>query len=269
MEEVLEAMIERLDAYYKNFLRPLTDILVCVQEVLKDNMEYIKTHPGQKTDVLIQQMEAETTEKDIFKTVADKFCESMSANIRKWIGRELENVTAEISADVDIQGALAEFTAENFRRYLSFTIEDAMRAEVQPGESIEKNIEKNIEKLLKNTSILYSKNRNLANEIDEYWELDIPERCRKIYSTAEKYIKKHGLQHVLRIKEKKESDRISILKCGCGYPLYANNFIREMEIAYERQISCQYRKKYEGPIHLNPEWAERLPSPNIELAWGK
>lgn len=271
IEEVLEAMIERLDAYYENLLRPLTNIFLCVQEVLEDNMEYIKTHPDKKTDVLIQQMEAEITEKDIFKTVADKFCESMSANIRKWIGIELENVTAEISADVDIQGALAEFTAENFGRYLSFTIEDAMRAEVQPGESIEANIEKNIEKLLKDTSILYSKNRNLANEIDgnwELWELHIPERCKKTYSTAEKYIKKHGLQHVLRIKEKKESDRISILKCGCGYPLYANNFIREMEMAYEQQLSC-YRKKYEGPIHLNPEWAERLPSPNIELAWSK
>lgn len=236
IEEVLEAMIERLDAYYENLLRPLTNIFLCVQEVLEDNMEYIKTHPDKKTDVLIQQMEAEITEKDIFKTVADKFCESVSANIRRWIGRELENVTAEISADVDIQGALAEFAAENFGQYLSLTIEDVMRTELQSGESIEANIEKNIEKLLQDIPILYSKNRNLAKETNEYVVLGVPQNCRIIYDVAVKYRYTTRCQrnYKLIIKPQKEKDRITALKIASGYPLYANNFIQKMEQEYDR-----------------------------------
>lgn len=238
MEEVLEAIIERLDAYYKNLLSPLTATLFCIQEVLKDNMEYIKTHPDEKTDVLIQQIEAETTEKDIFKTVADKFCESMSANICRWIGRELENVTAEISTDEDSQGALAEFAAENFEQYLSLTIEDVMRAELQSGESIEANIEKNIEKLLQDIPILYSKNRNLAKETNEYVVLGVPENCRIIYDVAVKYRYTTSCQrnYKLIIKPQKEKDRITALKIASGYPLYANNFIQKMEQEYEKQM---------------------------------
>lgn len=245
IEEVLEEMKKRLDAYYENLLRPLTNMLLCVQEVLEDNMEYIKTHPDKKTDVLIQQMEAEITEKDIFKTVADKFCESVSVNIRRWIGRELENITAEISAGEDSQGALAEFAAENFGQYLSLTIEDAMRAELQSGESIEVNIEKNIEKLLQDIPILYSKNRNLAKETNEYVVLGVPENCRIIYDVAVKYryITSCQRKYKLIIKPQKEKDRITALKIASGYPLYANNFIQKMEQEYEKQM-CWWRERF-------------------------
>ena len=270
--EVLETVQGRLELYYNNILRPLTDILMELPDIFEKNVEYIRvnsTKVDEGTDILIKPLEFEQTKKNLFDATIvqaeNNFLESLSQNIRKWIGRDIDGVDANIGTGMDISGFISNFVSENFRALLTINMEAVMNSKLGRGESLEDYIRNRVEDLLKSSYPMYKVTNGIPGEVAEFSMISVPSNCPTIYKVVKEHIKSKNLDKI-KVKKSKEESRMYIIKITSGYPLYSNEYLETMEKEYEKQMGNQSTTSGK---HLKPEWRDRLPSPCIERAWRK
>ncbi len=268
--EVLEAVQARLELYYNNILKPLTDILMELPDIFDKNVEYIRVNSSkvdEGTDILIKPLEFEQTRKNMFDAAVvqaeNNFLESLSNNIRKWIGRDIDGVDANIGTGMDISGFISNFVSENFRTLLTINMESVMNSKLKNGESLEDYIRSRVEDLLKSSYPMYKESTGISGEVAEFSMISVPSNCPTIYKTVKEHIESKNLDKI-KVKKSKEESRMYIIKITSGYPLYSNDYLQDMEKEYEKQMGNQSTTSGK---HLKPEWRDRLPSPCIQLAW--
>ena len=269
--EVLETVQSRLELYYNNILRPLSDVLTELPEIFDKNVEYIKVNSSkvdESTDILIKPLEFEQTRKNMFDAAVvqaeNNFLESLSGNIQKWIGRDIDGVDENISTSVDISGFISNFVSENFAGLLTIDMQDVMNSKLRNGESLANYIRNRVEDLLNLSYPMYKENTGIANSPEEFAMISVPKDCPLIEKVTRDHIKSKGLQRLISVKNSEEKNRMYIIKISSGYPIYSNAFIEDMEKVYEEQMTDQNTS---SGNHLKPEWRDSLPSPCIEPAW--
>ena len=266
--EVLEAVKARLELYYNNILRPLTDILMELPDIFDQNVEYIRVNSSkvdESTDILIKPLEFEQTRKNAFDTAVvqaeNNFLESLSTNIRKWIGRDIDGVDANIGTGMDISGFISNFISENFQTLLTINMESVMNTKLKNGQSLDDYIRSCVEKLLSSSYPMYKQTTGIVDEVEEFAIISVPDNCPNIYAVTTQHLATKNLSKKIMVKKSKEESRMYITS---GYPLYSNDFIAKMETEYEKLMGNQTTTSGK---HLNPEWRDRLASPCIQLAW--
>ena len=274
--EVLEAVQSRLELYYNNILRPLSDVLTELPGIFDKNVEYIKVNSSEvnsskvdeSTDILIKPLEFEQTRKNMFDAAVvqaeNNFLESLSGNIQKWIGRDIDGVDENISTSVDISGFISNFVSENFAGLLTIGMQDVMNSKLRNGESLADYIRNRVEDLLNLSYPMYKENTGIANSPEEFAMISVPKDCPLIEKVTREHIKSKGLERLISVKNSEEKNRMYIIKISSGYPIYSNAFIEDMEKVYEEQMTDQNTS---SGNHLKPEWRDSLPSPCIEPAW--
>ena len=268
--EVLETVQSRLELYYNNILKPLTDILMELPDIFDRNVEYIRVNSSkvdEGTDILINPLEFEQTRKNMFEAAVvqaeNNFLESLSTNIRKWIGRDIDGVDANIGTGMDISGFISNFVSENFQALLTINMQSVMNSKLKNGESLENYIRNRVEDLLKSSYPMYKESTGILGEVAEFSMISVPSNCPIIYKVVKEHIESKNLDKI-KVKKSKEESRMYIIKITSGYPLYSNDYLQEMEKEYEKQMGNQSTTSGK---HLKPEWRDQLPSPCIQLAW--
>ena len=269
--EVIEKVQERLKLYYENILRPLTDILMELPTIFDENVRYIRVTSDkvdEGTDILIRPLEFEQTRKNVFDAAVlqaeNAFLGSLSGNIRKWIGRDIDEVDEKIGSSPDIAGFISNFISENFEKLLTVDMQTIMNTKLKPGETLPDYIRNRVDDLLNFSYPMYKESTGLNGSVEEFSMISVPSNCPVIYQVTEEHIKQKGLSTRVVVKKSKEESRMYIIKIASGYPLYSNAFIEGMEKAYEDLMGDQSTSSGK---HLKPEWRDRFPSPYIERAW--
>ena len=269
--EVLETVQARLELYYNNILKPLTDILMELPDIFDQNVEYIRVNSSkvdESTDILIKPLEFEQTRKNMFDAAVvqaeNNFLESLSTNIRKWIGRDIDGVDANIGTGMDISGFISNFISENFQTLLTINMESVMNTKLKNGQDLNNYIRSCVEKLLSSSYPMYKQTTGIVDEVEEFAIISVPDNCPNIYAVTTQHLKAKNLDKKIMVKKSKEESRMYIIKITSGYPLYSNDFIAKMETEYEKLMGNQTTTSGK---HLNPKWRDRLASPCIQLAW--
>ncbi|MDO4649491.1 MAG: tubulin-like doman-containing protein, partial [Eubacteriales bacterium] len=268
--EIIEKMQERLVLYYENILRPLSDILMELPDIFEKNVNYIKVHETQvdeSTDILIRPLEFERTNKNDFNAAVleaeNSFLESLAKNIKKWIGRDIDEVDANIATAVDVPGFISGFVSSNFQSLLTINMEKIMNTRLVNGESLSDYVKKRVQDLINSSFPMYKESTGLVDGVEDFSILSVPSDCPLIYKAAKEHIEAQNLKKRVIVKRSEEKSRMYIIKISSGYPLYSNATIERMETAYEQMMSTTAS----AGNHLIPAWRDRLPSPFTELAW--
>ncbi|MCD8153209.1 MAG: tubulin-like doman-containing protein, partial [Clostridiales bacterium] len=271
--EIIEKVQARLELYYNQILRPLTDILLELPGIFQKNVEYIKVNESRPTDegtnILIRPLEFERDRRNDFNAAVlqaeNQFLESLSGNIRKWIGRDIDEVDEKIVGNADVAGFISNFISENFQALLTINMEDIMQtSRLKPGEGLPDYIKMRVDDLLANSFPMYKESAGLAGTAEDFAIISVPVDCPTIYKVTKDYIAEKGLSRRIQVKKSEEKSRMYIIKIASGYPLYSNAYIGDMEKAYEGKAG---NLTINSGRHLKPEWGERLASPYIEPAW--
>lgn len=269
--EVIEKIQGRIKLYYENILRPLTDILMELPSIFEKNVEYIRVNESkvdEGTDILIRPLEFERTRQNEFNAAVlqaeNQFLDSLSDNIRKWIGRDIDEVDQNIATSVDVAGFISNFISENFQKLLTINMETIMNTKLTKGESLDDYIKQRVEDLLRNSYPMFKESTGLSGTVEQFSTISVPSDCPTIFKVTEQHIKAKNMNRLVKVKRSAENSRMYIIKIASGYPLYANAFIEGMEEAYEDQMGNQSTSIGK---HLKPEWRNRFASPYIEPAW--
>ena len=252
LAEILGSVQSRVKLYYEKILQPLTDTLWQVSEICAENVRYLKT--TQETDWIIQPLEFEKIQEKKFHELAEKgandFTEYLYENLRKWIGRDIDNVDDIYGTDIDIAESLENFIYNSACWELRYG--DIEGTIYMMDRSPEKYIEDLFQDLLKETSLLYTETSENYSHDNEFVALYLPESARMSYKIIKKFKEERYWQ--IPIIKSSMTDRISIIRVNAMSSLSSNAFLPDMKMAYEVIKS----PSNSGGIDLHPECRDIL-----------
>ncbi len=269
--DIIDKLLGRLNIYYENIFKLLADILLELPGIFAGNVETIKANelaalaaPKKDTTILIRPFEFERNHKGAFdkavKGACNNFLDSLTKNMRKWIGRGLDDVDEQISAGVDVPGFISGFISDNFDTLLTINMENVMSTKLGPGQDLEDYVKHCVDDLLGYSYPMFKVNGNKALQTEQFSIISVPEDCDNIYNYTVEYIKQKNLKKLVTVKKSAEKSRFYLVKVQSGFPLYANAFLQDMEKSYsEAQVGTG--------LHIRPEWRSEYPSPYIQPAW--
>ena len=238
--KVIEILQGRLKIYYDNILKPLTDTLFELSKIFRNNVEIIKEQEAvvqEDTDILIRPLEFEHTKQLEFSAAVlaaeNSFLGSLSDNIHKWIGRDVDNVDENIGGTVDVAGLISGFISEHFSKLFTINMENIMTTKLRVGQNLNDYIIDCIDYLRGTSYVMYAKNPEFNVSENEVSILFVPNNCPEIYEVATSYIRGLNLLNYLAVKRSDERNRLYIEKVAWGYPLTSNAFFEKMKEAYE------------------------------------
>ena len=238
--KVIEILQCRVKIYYDHILKPLTDTLFELSGIFRENMEIIRMQEAaewESTGILIHPLEFEHIKQPEFEEAVlaaeEGFCGSLSDNIHKWIGRDVDNVDENIVGTIDISGFISGFISEYFSNLLIINMQDVITAKIRPEQTFEPYIRNCIAHLLKTSHVMYQESPKLTGSEKEFSILFVPGNCSGIYEIAVNYISELHLSNRIAVKQSDERNRLYIEKVAWGYPLTSNAFFEKMKEAYE------------------------------------
>ena len=266
--EVLDKMLKRLDVYYSQILKPLADTLNALPPLFDENEKYIRVQAAQgDEDSLVDPLTFERTNQTEFSRAVEEaeknFLTSMAQNIRRLIGKTIDQVDDAISSGIDVAGFISWFISENFQQLLTINMEKIMISKLKNGQTLQDYIFARTEELIANSFPMYKENGSVQIGTETFGVISVPNDCPQLLADVGKYLQNAGLTSKYIVKTSDEKSRFYIVKVEAGFPLFSNDFIEGMEIAYERQLLTDIGMGK----HLKPEWADRLPSPYVQPSW--
>jgi len=269
--DALTEFIERLNKYHAKVFKNLADVLRLLPDIFRDNVKYImeqeneaNKHPEQAAKYLVRPVEFEKKFKEtIVKKVEEStkaFFQSLRANIKTWIGVELDEIDSDIMMSTDVGGAIARFINDNFSTTLTMNMESLILDKLSAGD----NPDQHIRQLLNNLKASAVPMFNLA--VSSGYNLDtkeislvsVPKDCDKILANARE------MGNDARPRKSAELSKLQWVKVLVGMPLYSFPEVAKMEEFYE--LAMKEKNTRQG-VHLLWEWREELPSPLPESTW--
>ena len=238
--KVIEILQCRVKIYYDHILKPLTDTIFELSEIFRENMEIIRMQEAaewESTGILIHPLEFEHIKQPEFEEAVlaaeGGFCGSLSDNIYKWIGRDVDNADENIVGTIDISGFISGFISEYFSKLFTINMENIMTTKLRVGQNLNDYIIDCIDYLRGTSYVMYAKNPEFNVSENEVSILFVPNNCPEIYEVATSYIRGLNLLNYLAVKRSDERNRLYIEKVAWGYPLTSNAFFEKMKEAYE------------------------------------
>ena len=235
MAEVLETIQFRINLYYEKILQPLTNTLNRMSEICAENVQYLQS--VSEKSWIIQPLEFEKFQEKKFHELAEKaandFTEYLYENLRKWIGRDIDNVDEDSKTDIDIEESLRNFIYDS-RLYNELGYEDIERniytTKLYKEMSPEDYMVNLFQDLLKEAPLMYRDNFQNHDYDREFVMLYVPANEQILYRTAIEFRRKIN---EIWFARSRMSDRISIIRGRAISSLSSNAFLPDMKRAYE------------------------------------
>lgn len=272
LSQLAYAIRDRYMTYYNNVLKPMADLLEKMRLVFRDNLAYLTTQDADRIDhpnkaLLIYPFEFEEMYSTMFNTAVDNaektFLDTVLANMRFWIKRDIDNVDKDLLTNPDVAGSFSRFISDCFEvMYHNISMEDVLNAKLPTGKGIVQYAMDIIDDLFNEAYPLFAANAHNAATQD-LGIISVPDGCPNIRMAAENYRDNYGLR--FEIKSGEEKNYISLIKTRSGYALHCNKLLTSWETNYEEYAA-------EGTptsvfMHLDQNWYRYMPSPNVEKSW--
>ena len=267
--EILDQMLERLDVYYSQILKPLADTLNALPPLFDENEKFIRVQAEKGSgDFLIDPLAFEKTNQAEFSKAVEEaeknFLTSMSDNIRRLIGKTIDQVDDAVSSGIDVAGFISWFISKNFQKLLTINMEKIMISKLKPAQTLKDYVYERTKELIANSYPMYRENGSVQVGTEVFGVISVPNDCPQLLVDVNNYLKNANLSQKIIVKTSEEKSRFYIVKVESGFPLFENEYIDGMERSYEAQMTTA---NVGMGKHLKPEWADRLPSPYVQPAW--
>ena len=270
----IDDFIVRLKKYYDRIFKNLKDALCMLPEIFDANVNKIKVdeaeyqkHPENAAHLLVRPLEferkfAQALTKKVEASSA-VFLDNLAANLKRWVGIELEEIDSDILDSTDIGGCIATFINDNFSETLTMNMETLLLDKLGAGESAEQYIRARLDSLRDSAVPLYHLGVDRANglKFQAFSLVSVPNDCPKIFAVANRPDKPRED----RPKFSSERSKLQWVKVMAGMPLFAFPEVEKMEQKYEQAMNTG--KETRKGVHLRYEWRELLPSPLPESSW--
>jgi hypothetical protein len=269
MSKMALELSEIFEKYYKYILKDLKDTLQRVRLVFSENLRTLEKKEQDARlepdpSVLIYPLAFEKNYHTEFEKCVDRayngFLNDLSDNLRYWIGREIDDVSQSIVGNIDIEGHLSDFISSCFEPlYSTITMETILSSKKGPAQDLGDYVQGIVKKLYATSYPLFKKGPTGIDGVVETAIISIPTGCPEIASAVNSYVSAAGLSNAT-VKISDEKNRIEVVKISAGFALYQNAYIGDWEKEYESNNNPEL-------LHLCYGWKEKLPSPNVQVAW--
>ena len=259
LAEILGSIQSRVKLYYEKILQPLTDILWQASKICAENIQYLQS--VSEKNWIIQPLEFEKNQEKKFHELAEKdaddFTEYLYENLRKWIGRDIDNVDEDSKTAIDIEESLRNFIYRGL--YYELGHEDIERniymMKLYKKMSPKDYMVNLFQDLLKEVSLMYRDNFQNHDYDRGFVMLYVPANEPMLYRTAKEFLKKKNLDcRGVWCAKSNMTDRISIIKGRAMSSLASNAFLPDMKRAYEVIKSLSHS----AGIDVHPECRDIL-----------
>jgi len=267
--KALRDLRDQLQLYYDKIFSKLTDVLEALPSIFKQNLDKIEIdqrnaeRDGKLDDTyLIWPLKFENEHNDKFNQMLDagikSFLESMTENINKWTGMDLERLDAN-ATNTDVPGFISKFVSDQFGNLLNINMEDIMKSK-EGTDNLEAYLRRTLQNLRDRSVPMFSMNQTYRNtSTAEFGLVSVPQDCIETLNVA----RNHVVDSKVSAKTSKEKTRLYFVKVVSGIPLYAYSKIEDMDATYELARGKETGKG----IHLVGGWRNTMPTPLPEAAW--
>ncbi len=270
----IDEFIARLKKYYDRIFKNLQDSLCALPDIFEENMnklivdeQGLRKNPEKARRYLIRPLEFEvkyktTLEKKIEET-SGAFLDTISNNIKKWVGIELDEVDYDILENTDIGGCIATFINDNFGDTITMNMETLLLDKVVAGTNSDEFLRETLDSLKGESVPMFHMDVEYAKtlSIQSFSIISVPDDCPRIFAIANR----PGKPVEDGAKFSAEKSKLQWVKVMSGMPLFAFPEVVKMEQKYETAMKTS-RETRRG-VHLRWEWREELPSPLPEKTW--
>ena len=255
LAEILGSIQSRVKLYYEKILQPLTDILWQASKICAENIQYLQS--VSEKNWIIQPLEFEKNQEKKFHELAEKdandFTEYLYENLRKWIGRDIDNVDEDSKTAIDIEESLRNFIYRGL--YYELGHEDIERniytMKLYKKMSPEDYMVNLFQNLLKEVPLMYRDNFQNHDYDRAFVILYVPAN----YRTAKEFLEKKNLDcRGVWCAKSNITDRIFIIRVNAMSSLSSNAFLPDMKRAYEVIKSLSHSAR----IDVHPESRDLL-----------
>lgn len=268
---VVRELCKRFKLYYDKIFSKLADVIDALPEIFRQNLDYITIAQREATQAgliddsrLIWPLKFEAENRTEFEKMLSGACtnflDSLTANLSKWTGCDLETLDENASGSTDVPGFISRFISEQFGSLLNINMEAIMRSRLGGAEDLDGYLHSQLLRLRDLSIPMFSIRAAYRNtSTAEFAIASIPDDCLNIKSAAKSYLTGSAI-----VKVSKERTRVYYVKVVSGIPLYAYAKIEDAEKDYENSMRNAPTRK---GSHLVADWLDRFPSPLPEGAW--
>lgn len=269
---VVRELCKKFRIYYDKIFSRLADVIEELPDIFRQNLDYIALAQKEAADkgllddsklIWPLKFEEENRAKfeELLAAACNNFLGSLSLNLSKWTGCDLETIDENSSGTTDVPGFISKFVSEQFGSLLNINMEKIMRSKLGGAEDLDDFLHHQLLRLCDRSIPMFSIRAEYSKKFaSEFAIASVPDNCLHIKAAANKYLSEKGAI----VKVSKERTRVYYVKVISGIPLYAYTKIEEAEKEYEKAIRIPATRK---GSHLVPEWLDRFPSPLPEGAW--
>lgn len=268
---VVRELCEKFKIYYEKVFSKLADVIDALPEIFRQNLDYITIAQREATQAgliddskLIWPLKFEAENRREFEKILSGACtnflDSLTANLSKWTGCDLESLNENASGSTDVPGFISRFIGEQFGSMLNINMEAIMRSKLSGAENLDDYLHMQLLRLRERSVPMFSIRAAYRNtSTADFAIASVPDDCLNIKSAANSFLSDNAI-----IKASKERTRVYYVKVVSGIPLYAYAKIEDAEKEYENSMRNALTRK---GSHLVPDWFDNFPSPLPEGAW--
>ena len=270
--EAIDSFCDIVEKYYEVIYKKLSDVFEELPSIFRQNLAYIELRQREAEEkdqlddsMLVWPLEYEKKNNQAFQDLLMEaiigFLNDLKANISRWVGADLDDISRQAYANTDIPGCISDFISEKFGGLLQIDMEKILNDKLTGHTTLDNDVHRRLLDMMDKSVPMFNTRPAYAHtSASKFSIVSVPQNTLRILSAAQKYL---GSPNNI-VKTSKETTRLYVVKCVAGIPLYAFGRMEEMEAAYERLMSTPETRK---GTHLWQDWFERFPSPLGEGAW--
>ena len=253
MESMIRTMIDQMDSLYETHFKIYAQVAENLIETFHENYRYLTNDKQSATDPFVMPLMTIDDLKDsLDKTVASmdiekesaEFHTSLFANHDVWLANDEQKICKAVSS----------YLTERFHGYTSKTLTDYLEILFdtnEPSALADKTYRSILMPLSDKATPLF--NTSAGYHITEAAPLgycSIPDNATVLQTAAEQLKKDHRDLHLVA---NKVSDRISMLRCSCGVPMFGYKGV-EIYTEYYASDTSSGLHLYEGTTRDERDW---------------
>ena len=279
--DAVAVFLQRLELYDNKIFHPLLGTLMELPPIFSGNLAKVNSDalqhqqdPTYHANYLIDPLEFETKyQHDLDKCVeqaASNFAETLTQNLKRWVGITLNEIDSTIADEPDVSGAISKFMTDVFSTSITYSVEDILNLLKPVGTNSNAHFETFLRKVLSDAVPMFHLSPLYANQqAHSFGLLSVPVNCTNLLRIATTTIATNpnpdNPNEKLGVLPSSELRGVQVVKVIAGMQLHAFSRMRDMEQAYETAM-CSDEQTRAG-THLHREWREQLPSPIPESSW--
>jgi len=197
---VVRELCEKFKSYFDKVFSKLADVIDVLPDIFRQNLDYITIAQREAIQAgliddskLIWPLKFEAENRTEFEKMLSGACanflDSLTVNLSKWTGCDLETLDDKAGGSTDVPGFISRFIGEQFGSQLNMNMEEIMRSKLSGAEGLDDYLHAHLLRLRDRSIPMFSIRAAYRNtSTAEFAIASVPDDCLNIKSAANSYL---------------------------------------------------------------------------------